>query len=339
MQQLQDIESLLDCAITKINKSNSIEDLDTIRINYLGKKGEFNKLMQVLKNLDAQQRPIFGEKVNFAKEKIEQAIIFRKKLLIDKALQDKLAQETLDISLPVSVDIGSMHPVTRTKNRVVEIFNTMGFTLAEGPEIEDDFHNFTALNIPPDHPARAMQDTFYFKDGTLLRTHTSNVQIRTMQSGEPPFKIIAAGRVYRCDSDLTHTPMFHQLEGFMLDQGISFANLKYILDNFLHLFFERPLPTRYRSSYFPFTEPSAEVDMQCVACHGNGCRICSNSGWLEILGCGMVHPNVLASCNVDSEKYSGWAFGVGLDRLAMLKYNIPDLRMLFENDLSFLQQF
>jgi phenylalanyl-tRNA synthetase alpha chain len=235
---------------------------------------------------------------------------------------------------------GSLHPVSRTLQRIEDLFAQMGFSVAEGPEIEDDFHNFEALNIPESHPARAMHDTFYFPDGTLLRTHTSPVQVRVMQAHKPPLRVIAPGRVYRCDSDLTHTPMFHQIEGLMVDEQVTFTDLKAILIDFMQSFFEADdLQVRFRPSYFPFTEPSAEADIQCVMCGGEGCRVCSQTGWLEVLGCGMVHPNVFKHVDIDPETYTGFAFGMGIERLAMLRYGVNDLRLFFENDLRFLKQF
>jgi phenylalanyl-tRNA synthetase alpha chain len=232
-----------------------------------------------------------------------------------------------------------MHPVSRARRRIEQIFRAAGFDVAEGPEIEDDWHNFEALNIPANHPARAMHDTFYFPDGKLLRTHTSPVQARVMEKQAPPIRVIAPGRVYRCDSDMTHTPMFHQVEGLVVDEGISFANLKAILLGFMRSFFEAEVNIRLRPSYFPFTEPSAELDVSCAACGGKGCRICKNTGWLEVGGCGVIHPNVLRAVNIDTEKYTGYAFGMGIDRMAMLRYNVNDLRLFFENDLRFLRQF
>ena len=232
-----------------------------------------------------------------------------------------------------------MHPVTKARLRIEAIFKQAGFIVATGPEIEDDFHNFEALNIPADHPARAMHDTFYFPDGRLLRTHTSPVQIRAMLRAGAPIRLIAPGRVFRCDSDMTHTPMFHQVEGLVVDEHVSFANLKAVLSGFFAQFFERPLAMRFRPSYFPFTEPSAEADIQCVFCSGSGCRVCKQTGWLEVLGCGMVHPNVLRACDVDPDRYQGYAFGLGIDRLTMLRYAVNDLRLFFENDLRFLAQF
>jgi phenylalanyl-tRNA synthetase alpha chain len=232
-----------------------------------------------------------------------------------------------------------LHPITITIDRITSIFSSAGYDVAEGPEIEDEYHNFEALNIPSHHPARAMHDTFYVSPGTVLRTHTSPVQIRVMEDGKPPFRMICPGRVYRCDSDLTHTPMFHQVEGLLIDEGVSFADLKGTVEDFLHAYFEEEIPVRFRPSYFPFTEPSAEVDIGCVSCGGKGCRICGHSGWLEIMGCGMVHPHVLEMSNVDPKKYNGFAFGIGIERLAMLRYGVSDLRTYYENDLRFLQQF
>jgi phenylalanyl-tRNA synthetase alpha chain len=278
--------------------------------------------------------------INNAKQALQQAIESRKAVLEKAALQQRLAAEKIDVTLPGrGLQRGGLHPVTRTLDRIERLFSAAGFESVQGPEIEDDYHNFEALNIPEHHPARAMHDTFYFDAHLLLRTHTSPVQIRTMEQGEPPMKIIAPGRVYRCDSDLTHTPMFHQVEGFLVDQNVSFADLKGILYDFLSSFFERELKLRFRPSYFPFTEPSAEVDIECVICTGEGCRVCSHTGWLEVLGCGMIHPEVFRHVGIDSEKYSGYAFGMGVERLTMLRYGVNDLRLFFENDLRFLKQF
>ena len=278
--------------------------------------------------------------INNAKQAIQSALEARKNALQQAALDDKLQQEAVDVTLPGrGQSVGGLHPITRTMQRIEHLFMQLGFEIAEGPEIEDDFHNFEALNIPASHPARAMHDTFYFNDGRLLRTHTSPVQIRVMAERQPPLRIIAPGRVYRCDSDLTHTPMFHQVEGLMVDESVSFADLKGILDDFLKNFFEEDLAVRFRPSYFPFTEPSAEADIQCVMCGGKGCRVCSHTGWIEVLGCGMVHPRVFEHVNIDAEKYTGFAFGMGVERLTMLRYGVNDLRLYFENDLRFLQQF
>jgi len=337
---MQGLKEILQRALADITKATDINALEAARVQYLGRKGELTSILKNLGSLSEQERPQAGQQVNNTKQEITAALELAREKLLGVALEAKLQSDALDISLPGrGMAIATIHPVTKTRLRIESFFRGLGFTVAEGPEIEDDYHNFTALNIPEHHPARAMHDTFYFADGKLLRTQTSPVQIRTMQNAKPPFRIIAPGRVYRCDSDITHTPMFHQVEGLLIDENISMATLKGILTEFLTAFFEQPVKIRLRSSYFPFTEPSAEVDMQCTKCGGSGCRICSNTGWLEILGCGMVHPAVLKECNIDSEKYTGWAFGIGIDRLAMLRYVIPDLRMMFENDLRFLSQF
>ena len=271
---------------------------------------------------------------------MQRAIEARKAELETECLNQRLISETIDVTLPGrGVSRGGLHPVTRTLERVERMFAHAGFEVVEGPEIEDDYHNFEALNIPAHHPARAMHDTFYFDAHLLLRTHTSPVQIRTMEHEGPPLKIIAPGRVYRCDSDLTHTPMFHQVEGLLVDENVSFADLKGVLYDFLSNFFERESKLRFRPSYFPFTEPSAEVDIECVMCGGEGCRVCGQTGWIEVLGCGMVHPEVFRHVGIDSEKYTGYAFGVGIERLTMLRYGVNDLRLFFENDLRFLKQF
>jgi phenylalanyl-tRNA synthetase alpha chain len=318
-----------------------LKALDDIRVQYLGKKGLLTEQLKQLGKLPAEQRPQAGQAINVAKQQVQDAIETRKADLQRAALQAQLAGERVDVTLPGRGQHGGgLHPVTRTLARIEQLFAGMGFESVSGPEIEDDYHNFEALNIPAHHPARAMHDTFYIDAHRVLRTHTSPVQIRVMESQKPPFRVIAPGRVYRCDSDLTHTPMFHQVEGLLVDENVSFADLKGLLDEFLKHFFERDdLGVRFRPSYFPFTEPSAEVDIQCVMCSGRGCRVCSHSGWLEILGCGMVHPNVFEHVGVDNEQYTGLAFGVGVERLAMLKYGVNDLRLFFENDLRFLQQF
>ncbi len=318
-----------------------LKALDDIRVQYLGKKGLLTEQLKQLGKLPAEQRPQAGQAINVAKQQVQDAIETRKADLQRAALQAQLAGERVDVTLPGRGQHGGgLHPVTRTLARIEQLFAGMGFESVSGPEIEDDYHNFEALNIPAHHPARAMHDTFYIDAHRVLRTHTSPVQIRVMESQKPPFRVIAPGRVYRCDSDLTHTPMFHQVEGLLVDENVSFADLKGLLDEFLKHFFERDdLGVRFRPSYFPFTEPSAEVDIQCVMCSGKGCRVCSHSGWLEILGCGMVHPNVFEHVGVDNEQYTGLAFGMGVERLAMLKYGVNDLRLFFENDLRFLQQF
>ena len=336
-----ELEILIKKAETAVNQAADLRALDEIRVEYLGKTGVITDQLKQLGKLPAEERKTAGQEINKAKQMLQAAIEGRKTALETAALAERLAAEKIDVSLPGRGEAnGGLHPVTRTMQRIQQIFGGAGFEVATGPEIEDDFHNFEALNIPSHHPARAMHDTFYFEEGTLLRTHTSPVQIRVMKDAEPPVKVIAPGRVYRCDSDLTHTPMFHQVEGFMVDEHVTFADLKGILNAFLHTFFERDdLDVRFRPSYFPFTEPSAEVDIQCVMCGGEGCRVCSHTGWLEVLGCGMIHPEVMKHVGIDSEKYSGYAFGMGVERLAMLRYGVNDLRLFFENDLRFLKQF
>ena len=338
---MQELEQLVANAQQKIANTSSLSDLDQVRVEYLGKKGLLTAQLKQLGKLPADQRREAGQAINKAKQSVNSEIEVRKTVLDAEALNARLEAERVDVTLPGrTTGTGGLHPVTRTIQRIESIFVQLGFDVAEGPEIEDDFHNFTALNIPEHHPARAMHDTFYFDDGTLLRTHTSPVQVRVMENQQPPLRIIAPGRVYRCDSDITHTPMFHQVEGLMVDTDVSFADLKGILEAFFKAFFEvDELPTRFRNSFFPFTEPSAETDIQCVQCSGNGCKVCSHTGWLEVMGCGMVHPNVLEMANIDSEKYTGFAFGFGVERLAMLRYGIDDLRIFFDNDLRFLRQF
>ena len=336
----QNLLNLLDKAKANALQASDLKTLDSIRVEYLGKNGHITQLLKTLGSLSAEERPKVGQAVNDAKEALSEVLQQRKQALEQKQIDAAVRSAELDVTLPGrGMEPGHEHLVTKTIKRIEEWFLHLGFTIEEGPEIEDEFFNFEALNIPSHHPARAMHDTFYFPDGRLLRTHTSPVQIRAMQGKEPPFRMIAPGRVYRNESDITHTPMFHQVEGLVVDVDIHFGHLKGILENFVQAFFERDLKTRFRSSYFPFTEPSAEVDIQCVKCNGKGCRICSHTGWLEILGCGMVHPKVLENCNIDSEKYTGFAFGMGVERLAMLRYEVDDLRLFFENDLRFLQQF
>ena len=337
----QDLINIVEQTTHAIAQAQDLAILEQIRVQCLGKKGQLTEYLKGLGQLSAEERPQVGQAVNQAKQQIQELLEQQQQKLQTAALQTKLAAESIDVTLPGrSQNVGSLHPITKVRERIELFFHQVGFAVAEGPEIENDYHNFEALNIPEYHPARAMHDTFYFGDGRLLRTHTSPVQIREMEQSQPPIRIIAPGRVYRCDSDLRHTPMFHQVEGLVIDEQANFAELKGLLSDFLQHFFETPgLKTRFRPAYFPFTEPSAEVDMQCVMCKGVGCRTCSHSGWIEILGCGMVHPNVLKAVNIDNEKYQGYAFGMGIDRLAMLRYEIPDLRMNFENDLRFLQQF
>lgn len=338
---MADIDGLLKQAIGQVETAQNPADLDAVRVAYLGKKGELTGLLKTLGGMTPEQRPLFGDAINRAKQQLETALSLRRQAIRQQQLAEQLSSETLDVTLPGRGDsAGGLHPISRTLRRIEALFRQLGFEIHDGPELEDDYHNFEALNIPAEHPARAMHDTFYCTNGLLLRTHTSPVQIRAMEKQGPPIRLIAPGRVYRRDSDLTHTPMFHQVEGLMIDKDISLANLKGLLSRFLQLFFEQEnLKTRFRPSFFPFTEPSAEVDVACVGCAGNGCRICSHSGWLEVLGSGMVHPNVLRNVGLDPQTYSGFAFGMGVERLAMLRYGIDDLRIFFDNDLRFLRQF
>jgi phenylalanyl-tRNA synthetase alpha chain len=325
---LEDLSKLVEQARKEIDGASDLSALDAVRVGYLGKQGRITALLKSLGTLAGEERPAAGRRINAARDQVQTALADRKRVLESTVLDRKLAADRVDVTLPGRGQrSGGLHPVTRTLERIEMLFGQIGFDVVEGPEIEDEYHNFEALNIPAHHPARAMQDTFYFEDGLLLRTHTSPVQIRVMRERPPPLRIIAPGRVYRCDSDLTHTPMFHQVEGLMVGEGVGFADLKGILHDFLRNFFERDLKVRFRPSYFPFTEPSAEVD------------ILGESGWLEILGSGMVHPQVLENVGIDSERYTGFAFGMGVERLAMLRYGVSDLRMFFENDLRFLEQF
>jgi phenylalanyl-tRNA synthetase alpha chain len=335
-----DLSKLVAQALADIDACAALAALDEVRVKMLGKKGLLTEQLKSLGTLSAAERPAAGQRINDAKTAIQTALEMHRIRLDQAALDAELAKGRLDVTLPGrGQEGGSIHPVTRTRLRIERIFAQAGFQVASGPEVEDDFHNFEALNIPKNHPARAMHDTFYFPDGRLLRTHTSPVQIRAMRSQRPPLAVIAPGRVYRIDSDMTHTPMFHQVEGMAVGENVSFANLKAMLHHFVERFFERPLAMRLRPSYFPFTEPSAEADIECVFCNGGGCRVCKQSGWLEILGCGMIHPNVLAAAGIDSERWQGYAFGMGIDRLAMLRYGVDDLRLFFESDLQFLKQF
>ena len=338
MQALDDLKAEATAAIESAGDSAALEKL---RVEWLGKKGRVTDLLKSLGQLDADERPKVGAEINAVKQLLNEQISERQETLQQAAIAAQLAAEALDVTLPGRrEDLGALHPITRTIDRMAAYFGALGFEVVEGPEIEDDYHNFEALNIPAHHPARAMHDTFYIDDTHVLRTHTSGVQVRTMETREPPLWVICPGRVYRCDSDLTHSPMFHQVEGLLIDENVSFGQLKGIIQDFLHAFFEEDgLAVRFRPSYFPFTEPSAEVDIQCVKCAGEGCRICSGTGWLEVMGCGMVHPRVLEMSGVDTERYQGFAFGMGVERLAMLRYGIGDLRLNFENDLRFLAQF
>ena len=337
---MENLQALADEAKAAIEAASEGAVLEQLRVDYLGKKGQITALLKGLGKLSAQERPQAGAQINVVKQELQALIGARKAALEAAAVEAKLAAETIDVTLPGrGQSTGGIHPVTRTMERMEDFFSAIGFDVVEGPEIEDDYHNFEALNIPAHHPARAMHDTFYVDEHTVLRTHTPPVQVRVMESQEPPLRIICPGRVYRCDSDLTHTPMFHQVEGLLVDEHSSFADLKGLIEEFLRVFFEKELEVRFRPSYFPFTEPSAEVDIQCVNCGGGGCRVCSHTGWLEVMGCGMVHPKVFEHSNIDSEKYSGFAFGMGVERIAMLKYGIGDIRLFFENDVRFLSHF
>jgi len=338
---MESLEALKTAAIEAVQAAGSPAELEQLRVDYLGKKGQLTSLLKNLGTLSPEDRPKAGALINEVKQELAGLLNARKDDLEQQALAEKLAAERVDVTLPGRrVDAGGLHPITRTIQRVEDFFAGMGFDVVEGPEIEDDYHNFEALNIPAHHPARAMHDTFYIDDAHVLRTHTSGVQVRTMETREPPLRIVCPGRVYRCDSDLTHSPMFHQVEGLLIDEHSSFGDLKGLLEQFLHAFFERSdLDVRFRPSYFPFTEPSAEVDIQCVKCSGAGCRVCSHTGWLEVLGCGMVNPRVFEMTGIDTERFTGFAFGLGVERLAMLRYGIGDLRLNFDNDLRFLRQF
>ncbi len=337
---MDQLEQICVSAGAAIAAAGSLADLDEQRVRYLGKKGELTQLLKELGQLAPEQRRERGAEINATKDRLEQAITARRLELEQAELQRKLGAERIDVTLPGRrQSAGGLHPITRTIERMEAFFSSVGFEVVEGPEIENDWFNFEALNIPPEHPARAMHDTFYIDPSTVLRTHTSPVQVRVMQRGELPIRVICPGRVYRCDSDLTHSPMFHQVEGLVVADGVGMPDLKGMVSDFLRVFFESELEVRFRPSYFPFTEPSAEVDMQCVICGGGGCRVCSNTGWLEVMGCGMVHPRVLEMSGIDAERYTGYAFGMGVERLAMLRYGVNDLRLFFENDLRFLKQF
>ena len=326
---MENIEILLAEGKQAAEQASSAQDLDQVRVQYLGKKGHLTQLLKGLGALSPEERPQAGAKINEAKQALQDVLNARKANIESAALEAKLAEETIDVTLPGrGQTLGGLHPVTKTLERIEEFFARIGYSVAEGPEIEDDYHNFEALNIPSHHPARAMHDTFYFNANTLLRTHTSGVQVRTMESEKPPIRIICPGRVYRCDYDQTHSPMFHQVEGLIVDKDISFADLKGTLEQFLREFFEEDVKVRFRPSYFPFTEPSIEVDID----RGDG-------KWMEVLGCGIVHPKVFEYSGIDPEQYTGFAFGMGVERLAMLRYGVNDLRLFFENDLRFLGQF
>ena len=334
------LAELVASAKAAISQASDVAALDNVRVEYLGKKGHLTLQMTTLRELPPEERPAAGAVINEAKEQVQQALNARKAELESAALNARLAAETIDVSLPGRrIENGGLHPVTRTIDRIESFFGELGFTVATGPEIEDDYHNFDALNIPGHHPARADHDTFWFDATRLLRTQTSGVQIRTMKAQQPPIRIIAPGRVYRNDYDQTHTPMFHQMEGLVVDKKITLCDLQGMLDKFVQAIFGSEVKTRLRPSYFPFTEPSVEVDVSCFECGGKGCPLCKHTGWIEVLGGGIVHHKVLENCGIDPNEYSGLAFGIGIERIAMLKYGINNINLLYENDLRFLKQF
>ncbi len=335
----EQLHAIREEALKALEEASTPSDLDQIKVKYLGRKGAVTRILKGLGRLPAEERPRVGKLANEVKRALEKALAARKEDLEKTAPEDRLISG-FDPTLPGRRrPYGTLHPITQVMDEIASVFTRMGFSVEEGPEIELDYYNFEALNIPPDHPARDMQDTFYVDDKVLLRTHTSPIQVRTMEKRQPPLRIIAPGKVYRCDSDVTHTPMFHQVEGLMVDTDVSFADLKGVLTLFVHEIFDPETSVRFRPSFFPFTEPSAEVDIQCVMCRGRGCRVCSQTGWLEVLGAGMVHPAVFRHVGYDTEKYSGFAFGLGVERIAMLKYGIDDIRLFYENDVAFLSQF
>ncbi len=336
-EKLEEVKNQADLELQGISDEVSLQNL---KAKYVGRKGVITEILKGMKDVPAQDRPKMGQLINEVKTAIEDAFDKKAAYLKDEKKKKAIAEEKIDVTLPArGVTVGAKHPVTQVMEEIIGIFEKMGFEVAEGPEIETDYYNFEALNIPKNHPARDMQDTFYISDDVVLRTHTSPVQIRVMEKQQPPIKIIAPGRVYRCDSDVSHTPMFHQIEGLLVDKNITFGDLKGVLTEFLRLVFGEGIGVRFRPSFFPFTEPSAEVDIECVICEGKGCRVCKESGWLEILGCGMVDPEVFRSVKYDPEIYSGFAFGMGIERITMLKFGINDIRLFFENDIRFLKQF
>ena len=337
---MEEILSLKTSFLEELKSANSLSELQQLKVKYIGKKGLLTSKLKTLSSVSPELRPAYGKAVNEIKSFLEEELKNREILLKTEAHKKLVVSEAIDITLPGRfTPFGREHPINKVLSEIIRIFVSMGFEVAEGPEVELDYYNFEALNMPKDHPARDMQDTLYIFDDVILRTHTSPVQIRVMEKRKPPLKIIAPGKVYRCDADVCHTPMFHQVEGFMVDTDISFSNLKGVLESFIHRFFSAETLVRFRPSYFPFTEPSAEVDIGCIFCSGKGCRVCKNTGWLEILGAGMIHPKVFEMVGYDPEVYSGFAFGMGVERPAMLKYSIDDIRLFFENDMRFLKQF
>ena len=337
-QQLETIRQTAKKAILECENERAIEE---IRVKYLGKKGELTAILKQMGSLSAEERPVMGQLVNEAKQKLEELISQKSNELKAKATELKLKAETVDITMPAKVKKqGKLHPLNTVLNDMIDIFQSMGFDVLDGPEVETDHYNFECLNVPADHPARDMQDTFYLGENLLLRTQTSAAQIRTMETRKPPIRVICPGRVFRADEvDATHSPVFHQIEGLVVDKGITMCDLKGVLEQFAREIYGPDTKVKFRPSFFPFTEPSVEVDVTCSECGGNGCRVCKGSGWIEILGAGMVHPNVLRSCGIDPDIYSGFAFGIGLDRLTTTRYKISDIRLLFENDKRFLEQF
>ncbi len=335
------LEAIKAAAIAAVNAANDQSEIEALRVQYLGKKGELTAILKQMGSLSPEERPIVGQLVNKAKTELEEAITEAAKGFKLKAADERLKNETLDITLPSKPAVtGKLHPLNIVLNDMIDIFQSMGFDVVDGPEVETDHYNFEALNVPADHPARDMQDTFYLAENLLLRTQTSATQIRTMEQRKPPIKMICPGRVYRADEvDATHSPVFHQIEGLLIDKNITMCDLKGLLEHFAHEIYGPETEVKFRPSFFPFTEPSVEVDVTCSECKGKGWRVCKGSGWIEILGAGMVHPRVLQSCGIDPEEYSGFAFGIGLDRLTTTRYKISDIRLLFENDLRFLKQF
>ena len=341
MDVKETVSEILDEFKKEYSQANDLDALEDLRIKYLGKKGEVQKLFNKMGSIPAEKRPVLGKEANILKQKIEAELNEKKEKFEAEAKAKKLAEETIDVTLPgKTINQGARHPLSVVTEELEDIFIGLGFEIAEGPELEDEYHNFEALNIPENHPARDLQDTLYFNDSFLLRTHTSPVQVRTMENSKPPIRIIAPGRVYRADElDASHSPVFHQLEGLVIDENITFGDLKGTIRAMVEEIYGKDQEVRFRPSYFPFTEPSAEVDVSCIVCQGEGCSLCSRTGWLEIMGSGMVHPNVLRMSGIDPEKYSGFAFGMGIDRITLLKYGINDIRLLFENDRRFLKQF
>ena len=337
----EQLEQIKASALAELAQCGDGKALEALRVSYLGKKGQLTAILKQMGKLSAEERPVIGQVANEVRQALEAAIAEKQEALKEQELNDRLEAERIDVTMPgKAAKAGGLHPLSIVTNDLIDIFQSMGFDVVDGPEVETDYYNFEALNIPKDHPARDTQDTFYISDNVILRTQTSPVQIRTMEQRKPPIRVIAPGRVYRSDAvDATHSPLFHQVEGLVVDKGITMSDLKGTLDTFAKRLYGPETVTRFRPHHFPFTEPSAELDVMCFSCHGEGCRLCKGEGWIEILGCGMVHPKVLSICGIDPEEYSGFAFGLGLDRIVMRRYNIDDLRLLFENDLRFLTQF